>query len=215
MPIARFTLLAGVCALAGLLSLHGARVSAQQPPAPQFLVTPAQLAAFELAAARDLKYLPGEVIVKFRQGVSVGQQTRALSSLRSRPLPDRLQWIGERLARLSVPEDPDSIGMAANLSRQPEVEYAQPNWLRRPSSVPNDTQFSARQWNLSLLDLPRAWDINSGGAGVTVAVIDTGMTSVNATYSLKTWNGRTSSSNRLQRGKWATDRCPLSPKGSS
>jgi serine protease len=42
---------------------------------------------------------------------------------------------------------------------------------------------------MALLDMPRAWDINSGGAGVTVAVIDSGLTSVNATYAFKTWNG--------------------------
>jgi serine protease len=88
-----------------------------------------------------------------------------------------------------VPEDPDSIGAAANLARQPEVEYAQPNWLRRKAAVPNDPSYGARQWNFPLLDLPRAWDINSGAGNVTVAVIDTGLTSVNATFSFKTWNG--------------------------
>jgi len=185
----RLTVAAGVCALAGFLSMQGTPVSAQQSPPPQFLTTPAQLMAMQQAASQKLDYLPGEVIVKFRAGVSVVQQTRALSSLRSRPLPDRLQWIAERTARLSVPEDPDSIGAAANLARQPEVEYAQPNWLRRLSAVPNDTQYASRQWNFSLLDMPRAWDINAGGAGITVAVIDTGLTSVNATYSFKTWNG--------------------------
>ena len=163
-------------------------MSAQQPPAPRFRVTPAQLAAYQLAAERKLNYLPGEVLVKFRPGVTVSQQTRALSSLRSRPLPDRMQWIGERLARVSVPEDPDSIGMAANLTRQPEVEYAQPNWLRQPSAVPNDPNYAFRQWNFSLLDMPRAWDINTG-TGVTVAVIDSGLTSVNATFPFKTWDG--------------------------
>lgn len=186
---ARLTLLAGACTLAGLISLQGASVSAQQAPSPQLLLTPAQLAAYEMAAANDLNYLPGEVIVKFRAGVTVTQQTRALGALRSRPLPDRMQWIAERTARLSVPEDPDSIAMAASLARQPEVEYAEPNWLRRRLAVPNDTQFAARQWNFSLLDLPRAWDINAGGAGITVAVIDTGLTGVNATYPFKTWNG--------------------------
>lgn len=192
MPVttARLSLVAGACALAGLLSIPGASVNAQQPPAPQFLTSAAQLAAYTQAATRDLNYLPGEVIVKFRVGVSVNQQARALSSVRSQPSTDRLQWIADRTARLMVPEDPDSIAVAANLMRQPEVEYAQPNWLRQPSSVPNDTQYAARQWNMTLLDMPRAWDINtSGGAGVTVAVIDTGLTSVNATYAFKTWNG--------------------------
>ena len=182
-------LAAGVCTLAGFLSLQGARVSAQQTPAPRFRVTQAQLAAYQLAAARNLNYVPGEVLVKFRPGTSVNQQGRALSSLRSRPLPDRMQWIGDRIARLSVPEDTDSIGMAENLARQPEVEYAHPNWIRKPSSIPNDPQFSARQWNMTMLDMPRAWDINNGGAGVTVAVLDSGINTVNAQYSLKTWNG--------------------------
>ncbi len=187
---ARFSLAAGACALAGLLSIPGASVNAQQPPPPQFLTTATQLAAYAQAATRDLNYLPGEVIVKFRVGVSVNQQARALASVRSRPSTDRLQWIADRTARLVVPEDPDSIAVAANLMRQPEVEYAQPNWLRKPSAVPNDTQFAARQWNMTLLDLPRAWDVSrAAGAGVTVAVIDTGLTSVNATYALKTWNG--------------------------
>lgn len=186
---ARMCVFAGVCTVAGVLSVQGVPVRAQQEALPQFLITRAQVAAYEMAAARKLNYLPGEVIVKFRPGVSVGQQTRALSSLRSRPLPDRLQWIGERMARLSVPEDPDSIGVAANLARQPEVEYAQPNWLRKVSSIPNDPQYASRQWNMTLLDMPRAWDINAGANGVTVAVVDSGVTAVNATYNLKTWDG--------------------------
>ena len=185
----RLGVLASVCTLAGFLSIQGARISAQEPVAHRFKITPAQVAAYEMAAARKLNYLPGEVIVKFRQGVSVGAQTRALSALRSRPLPDRMKWIGDRVARLSVPEDPDSIRMAENLARQPEVEYAQPNWLRKARSIPNDPQFASRQWNMSMLDMPRAWDLNAGGAGVTVAVLDTGLNTVNANYSLKTWDG--------------------------
>lgn len=152
-------------------------------------MTPAQMAGYQMAAARNLRYLPGEVIVKFHAGVSVGQQTRALSALRSRPLPDRLNWIAERTARLLIPEDPDSIAVAASLARQPEVEYATPNFLRRPHAIPNDLQYAARQWNFTLLDLPRAWDINAGAAGITVAVIDTGLTGANTTYPFKTWNG--------------------------
>lgn len=185
----RVTAAAGVCLLAGLIFFSGAPTRAQQPVAPQFLTTPAQLEALEQAAARGLDYIPGEVIVKFRAGVTVTQQARALGALRSRPAPGRLQWIAERTARLAITEETDAVGMAANLTRQPEVEFAHPNWLLKPAAVPNDTQFASRQWNFSLLDMARAWDINAGGAGITVAVIDTGVTSVNATYGFKTWNG--------------------------
>ncbi|NQW03047.1 MAG: S8 family serine peptidase [Acidobacteria bacterium] len=203
----RLSVVACACALAALFALHDGSLVAQEPvvdqgavadqtsaeaqaPAPpQFLTTPARLLALTQAASQQLNYIPGEVIVKFRQGVTPGQQTRALAALRSIPAADQLQWIADRTARISDPADPDSIGMAQNLARQPEVEYAHPNWLLHKQSVPNDTSYAARQWNMTLLDMPRAWDINPGGAGVTVAVIDTGLTSITATYPFKTWDG--------------------------
>ncbi len=164
-------------------------VSAQQAPRPEFLTTPEQREALELAAVRGLDYVPGEVIVKFRLGVTGAGQTRALDALRSRPLPDRLQWISDRTARLRVDGDLDSPAIAATLSRQPEVEYAHPNWLLKKNLVPNDTSYGTRQWNMTAINMPGAWDVNPGASGITVAVIDSGMTSVTATYGFKTWSG--------------------------
>jgi serine protease len=164
-------------------------VDAQQAPRPEFITTPAQREALELAAVRGLDYVPGEVIVKFRQGTSVAGQTRALDTLRSRPLPERLQWISDRTARLRVDGDIDSPAIAATLARQPEVEYAHPNWLLRKNAVPNDTSYALRQWNMSSINMPGAWDVNPGASGITVAVIDSGMTTVTASYGFKTWSG--------------------------
>ncbi len=160
----------------------------QQTPTYQFLMSREEVRAHAAAARRGLNYVPGEVIIKFREGTTTTGQMRAMDSLRSRPLPQELQWIADRTARLRVATDPDSIGIAANLSRQPEVEYAHPNWLLKTHSVPNDTSYAARQWNMSALSMPSVWDINTGN-GIIVAVIDTGVTSVNATYSFPTWDG--------------------------
>ncbi len=192
----RLGALAGLALLVWLVLVP---VSAQQTPVPQqpppppprgaFITTPEQRQALELAAVRDLSYIPGEVIVKFREGVTVVGQARALDALRSRPLPERLQWIADRTARLRVDGDLDSPAIAASLARQPEVEYAHPNWLLQPLLVPNDPQYAARQWNLTAINMPGAWDINAGGSGVTIAVIDSGVTNINATYGFKTWNG--------------------------
>jgi serine protease len=80
--------------------------------------------------------------------------------------------------------------MAALLSSQPEVRYAQPNYLRHHLVTPNDTGFGPRQWNLTSLDFPRAWDINPGAnSSVIVAVVDTGVTNVNQSFNVQTWNG--------------------------
>ena len=65
--------------------------------------------------------------------------------------------------------------VARALAARPDVEYAQASYLRQPLFVPNDPYF-AQQWNLAILDMARAWDINAGASdAVVVAVIDTGV----------------------------------------
>jgi serine protease len=144
--------------------------------------------AFVRAAEARLDYLPGEVLIKFRAGVSQSQQQAALSSLRSRPSAGDLQWIGE-IALLRDAADPDAPFLARVLSAQPEVEFAEPNYLRRFNATPNDPSFG-RQWNFSVVDFPRAWDINPGAnASTVVAVLDSGVTTVNQTFAATTWTG--------------------------
>lgn len=56
------------------------------------------------------------------------------------------------------------------------IEYAEPDRILRTQLVPNDTSYNA-QWDLyeptAGINAPSAWD-KSTGAGVTVAVVDTG-----------------------------------------
>lgn len=58
----------------------------------------------------------------------------------------------------------------------PDVAYVEPDLLMQPFADPNDTDYS-RQWDLfeatAGMNVPGAWS-SSTGAGVTVAVIDTG-----------------------------------------
>jgi serine protease len=60
------------------------------------------------------------------------------------------------------------------LGKQPGVLYAEPNYILKPSAVPND-QFYNKQWHYPLINLPQAWDITAGSGAVIVAVIDTGV----------------------------------------
>ncbi|MFS8900774.1 S8 family serine peptidase [Synechococcus sp. H60.2] len=62
------------------------------------------------------------------------------------------------------------------LSREALVEYAHPNYQFQAAFVPNDRLYP-QQWNLRAIRMPEAWDI-SQGEGVTVAVVDTGVTRV-------------------------------------
>jgi serine protease len=159
------------------------------------------------AERRGLDYLPGEVLIKFRNGVASSGQQRALSALRSRPRAGDLRWIGN-VARHRDALETDAVLMAAQLARQPEVEFAQPNYIRRTparvldrvrelrsgastSGVPNDPDYRDLQWNFSLLDMPAAWDINPGGnSTIIVAVVDTGLTTTDTTRTQALWTGQ-------------------------
>ncbi len=59
------------------------------------------------------------------------------------------------------------------LRRQPGVQFAEPNYIRRALAVPSDPYY-VRQWHHKLINLPAAWN-SSQGEGVIVAVIDSGV----------------------------------------
>jgi serine protease len=60
---------------------------------------------------------------------------------------------------------------------QPDVAYAEPNYIRRPSRTPDDRGYWY-QWHYDAIQLPQAWEVTTGGeanSGPIVAVIDTGI----------------------------------------
>ena len=62
------------------------------------------------------------------------------------------------------------------LKRSPlskDTEYIEANYLYRASAVPDDPQYN-KQWNFRAINVEQAWD-ETKGAGVTVAVIDSGV----------------------------------------
>ena len=176
-------------ALGAAIAVRPPRLAGQLAPVPLSVMPAARAAAFVDASALGLDYLPGEVIVKFRDGVTPERQQRALDVLRSRPSIDALEWAGE-VAILRDPSQPDAHVLSEQLAAQPEVLYAEPNYLRHKDSIPNDTGYGPRQWNLQSLDFPKAWDINPGAnATVIVAIVDSGVTTTNTTRTVATWNG--------------------------
>ncbi len=167
-------------------------LAAQQPDARRIVASDLRverLTSIASAAASDLAYVPGQVAVKFRRGTSIVGQARALRGLRSRPAPTRLRWVGD-VAVLTDMSEPDPAILARQLRLQREVEWAEPVYLRRRRAIPNDPSYVSLQWNLNAIGMPAAWDIQPGAAsGVTVALIDSGLTNVDDTLLLPTWNG--------------------------
>ena len=135
------------------------------------LVAPSQAAASA--------YVPGEVIVKYKDGTtgSAEQKVEAATGTDTeRAIPG-----GSRQLEI---EDGDSVtDTVAELRKDPNVAYAVPNYKAHASGlVPNDPSFGL-QWNLAGpfgINMPDAWDLARarnapGGRGAVVAVLDTGV----------------------------------------
>ncbi|MDQ3644573.1 MAG: S8 family serine peptidase [Actinomycetota bacterium] len=148
----------------------------------RILLLSAALAAAVLLSASTAgaaTYVPGEVIVKYRDGTSgvVQQDVEQTTGT------DTLIEAPGGSAQLEI-EDGDSVPETVDeLQSDPSVAYARPNYVARASAfLPDDPAF-ARQWNLNGpfgLNMPEAWDLAAargapGGEGAVVAVLDTGV----------------------------------------
>lgn len=134
----------------------------------------------------DLPYVPGEVLVRFQPGLDRESGMVALHALGS-----EIETIdtAEGVVRVRTPSEPDAERAAAFARQQPEVVWAQPNYLRRLLLVPNDPGYT-RQWHLTTISMERAWDIAGGGSErVVVAVVDSGVTARTDTTDLALWTG--------------------------
>ncbi|PKL02801.1 MAG: hypothetical protein CVV55_02600, partial [Synergistetes bacterium HGW-Synergistetes-2] len=60
------------------------------------------------------------------------------------------------------------------LGKAPGVLGAAPNYIFRALVTPNDTRYD-ELWGMGAINAPSAWDVETGDAGVFVAVLDTGI----------------------------------------
>ncbi len=141
------------------------------------------LAAAAPSRAGEPVYAPGEVLVKFKSGVSKAEITK-LNKKVGADIIRRFRLVDAYHLRLAHGVTvKDAI---ARYSKSPIVEYAEPNYQVRASvTYPNDTYFS-NLWGLNNtgqtggtpdadIDAPEAWDITTGDPNGVIAVIDTGV----------------------------------------
>jgi serine protease len=91
----------------------------------------------------------------------------------------RRMGMGADVVRSSTRLTPlQAVEVMRRLAQMPGVEYVEPDLIMRPNLVPNDPSYS-QQWGLvsttAGIRTAAAWD-KVNGAGVTIAVLDTGIT---------------------------------------
>jgi thermitase len=117
------------------------------------------------------RYVPGQVVVGFRPNVDPVSRLEALSDASASTLKS-IRSLNAKVVRV----DGSVSAAIAELKSNPAVAYAEPNWIYHAEAVPNDPRYS-QTYGLPKIQAPQAWDVTTGSAAVTVAVVDTGISS--------------------------------------
>lgn len=123
---------------------------------------------------------------KLKQNDISLQQLRAKTKAESpRTRSRRLEQVQkiDLLPIYVVKTDENVLETCARLNEDPEIEYAEPNYIMEAQMVPDDPYYHSQGswgqdyddlWGLKKIECEQAWDI-SQGEGVVVAVIDSGV----------------------------------------
>lgn len=133
-------------------------------------------------------YIPGEVLVKFRDDAS----SSGIKLLNTEMGAKELRAVSMKAGVIHQYKLDSAVSVDEAVEKyrsNPAVEYAEPNYLYQLQAIPNDTQFSTL-WGLhntgqtvngtvgradADIDAPEAWDISTGSPNVKIAVIDSGI----------------------------------------
>ncbi len=91
-----------------------------------------------------------------------------------------------RTAVLELAPGADLSQALSDYRAAPEVEWAEPARVMQIQGVPNDPSFSSL-WGMTKIQAPSAWDI-AQGAGVVVAVVDTGVDHTHPDLAANIWS---------------------------
>ena len=116
-------------------------------------------------------YASGEIIVRMASHITSEDRATLLSTAGVQPM-GQIASLG--YWRLSVPagQEKQFVGMMRSDTR---VAYAGVNHLFHIADTVPDDPLYILQWGLTQIQAPRAWDITTGTAEFTVAIVDTGV----------------------------------------
>ncbi len=160
---------------------------------------------FSGASKLKKNYIDGEILIKYKTRVS-GQ--RRIASIKSKGHVS-IKSVAKNRAMLVGLQKGISVEEAvAEYNNDPNVEYAQPNYIYRKLAIPNDTLYD-EQWGLENtgqtvsnaayssnnpgatgmdMNLESTWDVTTDCSSIIIAVIDTGVDYNHEDLMANMWN---------------------------
>jgi subtilisin family serine protease len=136
------------------------------------------------------QYVPGQILVKFKQSTDVLSKSPVYSSFSDKYKIQKIEKAFPNknydpnlkpgmvdlsaMVVLTVTTTTDIERLAKSISADPMVVYAEPNYIVAMDAVPNDPLYSQEQ-HLPQIKAPQAWDISLGDTTAIIAILDTGV----------------------------------------
>ena len=140
-------------------------------------------ASLAVAGGATPEFVPGEVIVKFRMDASAEARGAALRGanalVRERIVTAAMRGAGDSEGLTVIHSGLGTLAAIERLRGNPNVEYAEPNWIYRHQATSDDTYFTNGQlWGMDTgfgSQAVTAWGNNKTNCGsVYVGIIDEG-----------------------------------------
>lgn len=120
----------------------------------------------------EAQLVPDRFLVRFKDGIA--DDTRcSINAIHGCRQVESIPKINVQV--LTVPKGRTLHDMLKIYQRNPNVEFAEPDYIAYAAVIPDDPYFQTYQKSLHKVGAPAAWEITTGGTGVTVAVLDTGV----------------------------------------
>jgi len=119
------------------------------------------------------RFVPGRVLVRFRQDVS---SFKAFQAIAESNAWSRAELPGINAHVVEVPGVGREEEYLRHFLARPEVLSAELDRVLAPAQVtPNDPFYSTSEWHLPKISAPAAWATTTGNGSVVVAVLDSGV----------------------------------------
>ena len=116
--------------------------------------------------------MAGQILVKPKAHLPDSDFNALLRSYSSTE-KNHLREINVRV--IAVPEA-QAERLIAALSRNPNIEFAERDFLASSAFLPTDTYvLSGDEWHLNKIQAPQAWDLTTGRTNIAIAILDSGV----------------------------------------